>query len=41
MLQKTELIECSKPVVSDTVPKISGPVSGLPALETRLPYSSQ
>ena len=41
-LQKTELIECSKPWASETLPKASGPFwSGLPAFETRLPYSVQ
>ena len=41
-LQKTELIECSKPCSSVTLPNASGPFwSGLPAFETCWPYSTQ
>jgi hypothetical protein len=41
MLQKTELIEFWSAYAKVTVPNTEGPVSGLPALRTRLPYSSQ
>src|SRR4026207_1344562 len=40
MLQKTELIECSSPVVRSTEPKVSG-ASGFPAFRTFCPYSMQ
>ncbi len=40
MLQKTELIECSRPVARSTEPNVSG-ASGLPAFRTFLPYSMQ
>ena len=40
VLQNTELIECWSPCANVTVPNVSG-LSGLPAFDTRLPYSSQ